>query len=96
MVRISKGTFPLARLDEVEPLLAHSESALRAPSKRCRDSSTASTGSIELRVGVTNAGVWDSMEHAHATTHLQETVAPRPALEAAGVVFETVTNHDEL
>jgi hypothetical protein len=30
IVRISKGTFPLARLDEVEPLLADSESALRA------------------------------------------------------------------
>jgi hypothetical protein len=36
------------------------------------------------------------MEHAHAMTHLQAMLAQRPVLEAAGVAFETITNHDAL
>ncbi len=94
IVRISKGTFPLARLDEVEPLLADGESALRAALE-------AMPGLIHYFVGidraqgqVTNVSVWDSMEHAHAMTHLQAMLAQRSVLEAAGVAVETITNHD--
>jgi hypothetical protein len=45
---------------------------------------------------LTNVSVWDTMEHAQAMSQLKEMLAQRPVLEAAGVSFELITNHDAL
>jgi hypothetical protein len=45
---------------------------------------------------LTNVSVWDTMEHATAMSQLAAMLAQRPVLEAAGVAFETITNHEVL
>jgi len=96
VIRISKGSFDLARVADAERLLADSERALR-------DALTHLDGLVHYYVGIdrvrgalTNVSVWDSLEHAHQMDTLQAMLAQRPILEAAGVVFETITNHETL
>jgi hypothetical protein len=45
---------------------------------------------------VTNTNVWDTIEHARAMNEPRPMLAQRPILEGAGVVFETITNHEVL
>jgi hypothetical protein len=45
---------------------------------------------------LTNTSVWDTFEHATAMSQLAEMLAQRPVLEAAGVIFEPITNHETL
>ncbi len=96
VVRISKGKFDLSRLAEAERLLADSERALREPLQQL-------PGLIHYYVGIdrergylTNVSVWDSLAHAHQMGTLPAMLAQRPILEAAGVAFEVITNHDTL
>jgi len=94
VVRISKGRFDLADLAKAERLLRDSESALRQPL-------TALTGLLHYYVGMdrtrgylTNVSVWDSLEHSQQMDRLQPMLAQRPLLEAEGIVFEIITNHE--
>lgn len=96
VVRISKGQFDSSYVDEVRRVLTQSEAALREPI-------TALPGLLHYYVGidevlsqVTNVSVWDSVEHAHQMDTLTGMLAQRPLLEAAGVEFEPVTNHETL
>lgn len=96
VVRISKGTFDPSRIAESEHLLADSERALR-------DVLTGLKGLVHYYVGIdrsrgslTNVSVWDSLEHAHQMDTLPAMLAQRPILEAAGVTFEPITNHETL
>jgi hypothetical protein len=96
VVRISKGRFDLARLAEAERLLAQSEAALREPLQ-------ALPGLLHYYVGIdreqgylTNVSVWETLEDAHQMDTLQAMLAQRPILEAAGVEFEPITNHETL
>lgn len=96
VVRISKGTFDLTRLPDAERLLAESERALR-------DAITQLAGLLHYYVGIdrvrgslTNVSVWDSLEHAHQMDTLQPMLAQRPILEAGGIAFEVLTNHETL
>jgi hypothetical protein len=45
---------------------------------------------------LTNVSVWDTLEHAQAMADLAAMLAQRPILEAAGVTFERITDHDVL
>jgi hypothetical protein len=94
VVRISKGKFDLENLAEAEQLLAASEVALREPLKQL-------TGLLHYYVGIdreqgylTNVSVWETLQDAHQMDTLQPMLAQRPILEAAGVNFETITNHE--
>jgi hypothetical protein len=96
IIRISKGTFAARDLDEVERLLTASEDSLRAALE-------AMPGLIHYYVGIdriagsaTNVSLWDTMEHAHAMTELARMLAQRPLVQAAGVTFDPVTNHEML
>jgi hypothetical protein len=96
IVRISKGMFPHDRLSEAEHALAASEAALRNAIERM-------PGLIHYYVAIdrtagqlTNTSVWDNLEHASAMSRLAEMLAQRPVLEAAGVTFEPITNHETL
>lgn len=96
VVRISKGKFPLDRLADAEKLLAHSEQALRA-------AITALDGLVHYYVGIdrekgflTNVSIWRDLKSAHQLDTLAEMLAQRPILEAAGVQFEVITNHETL
>ena len=79
-----------------ERLLLESEKALREPLSRLR-------GLVHYYVGIdratgylTNVSVWESLEAAHQMDTLQAMLAQRPVLEAAGVTFEVITNHETL
>ncbi len=96
IVRISKGSFPPERGAEAEAALAASEAVLR-------EAIEAMPGLVHYYVGVdrergqlTNVSVWDTLEHATAMSQLAPMLAQRPVMEAAGVTFEPITNHDVL
>jgi hypothetical protein len=96
VVRISKGKFDLANIGAAERLLAESEHALRAPIARL-------PGLLHYYVGIdrahgylTNVSIWESLEAAHQMDTLTPMLAQRPILEAAGIVFEAITNHETL
>ena len=93
VVRISKGSVAVGNVEHARSLLRDSENALRQVLVEL-------PGLIHYYVGVdaemgylTNVSVWDTLEHAHQMDTLQEMLAQRPILEAAGVGFEPITNH---
>jgi hypothetical protein len=96
VVRISRGRFDPARLADPERLLAESEAALREPLEGLR-------GLVHYYVGIdrelgslTNVSVWETLDDAHQMDSLKPMLAQRPILEAAGVTFEPITNHETL
>jgi hypothetical protein len=96
VVRISKGKFNVKDAADAERLLVESEKALREPLSRLR-------GLLHYYVGIdrgagylTNVSIWESLEAAHQMDVLQAMLAQRPLLEAAGVTFEVITNHETL
>jgi hypothetical protein len=96
IVRISKGSFPLDRL-------AHAEAALAASEGPLRGAIEAMPGlkhyyvAIDRTVGqLTNVSIWDTLEHASAMGQLAPMLAQRPVMEAAGVTFDQITNHETL
>ena len=96
VVRISKGKFNAKDVVHAERLLADSEKALREPLSGLR-------GLLHYYVGIDraagyliNVSVWESLEAAHQMDTLQAMLAQRPVLEAAGVTFEVITNHETL
>jgi hypothetical protein len=96
VVRISKGKFAPGRLGDAERLLGEGEAALREPIEELN-------GLLHYYVAIdrelgylTNVSVWETLEDAHQMDSLQPMLAQRPILEAAGVEFETITNHETL
>jgi hypothetical protein len=96
IVRISKGKFNLHDSDRAERLLVQSEAALREPLSRL-------PGLLHYYVGIdraagylTNVSVWESLGAAHQMDTLTAMLAQRPLLEAIGIVFEEITNHEAL
>jgi len=96
VVRVSKGRVARDQLAEAGRLLAESEAALREPLRELN-------GLLHYYVGVdrelgylTNVSVWETLEDAHQMDSLQPMLAQRPILEAAGVSFEAITNHETL
>jgi hypothetical protein len=96
VVRISKGRCDPANMNEAERLLLDSEAALREPLQQLR-------GLVHYYVGIdrehgflTNVSVWETLEDAHQMDSLQAMLDQRPILQAAGISFEQITNHDTL
>lgn len=96
VVRISKGKVDLRDVLIAERLLRDSEAALREPLSKLH-------GLLHYYVAIdratgylTNVSVWESLEAAHQMDTLAAMLAQRPLLEAAGVSFELITNHETL
>ena len=96
VVRISKGKFDLTRLSEAERLLIESERALREPLQRLAGLLHYYVGIDRQRGSLTNVSVWDSLEHARQMDKFEPMLRQRPILEAAGIQFEVITNHETL
>ena len=96
IVRISKGTFDRARLPDAEAALVASEAALRTALEQMPGLLHYYVGIDRHAMQLTNVSVWDTLDHAQAMSSLQEMLAQRPVLEAAGVTFEAITNHEVL
>ena len=96
VVRISKGRFDLANLATAERLLVESERALREPLSQLAGLLHYYVGIDRERGFLTNVSVWDTLEHAHQMDTLAAMLAQRPILEAAGIAFEPITNHETL
>ena len=77
-------------------MLADSEEALREPLEALNGLRHYYDGIDEERGYVTNVSVWDSLADARQMDTLQPMLAQRPLLEAAGVSFEAITNHEAL
>jgi hypothetical protein len=96
VVRISGGSVASGRLADAERMLQESEAALREPLQELHGLLHFYTG-IDRQLGrVTNVSVWQTLEDAHQLDSLQAMLAQRPVGEAAGVSFETITNHELL
>jgi len=96
VIRISKGKFDPKHAAEAEQRLRESERALRQPLSQLAGLVHFYVGIDRERGFITNVSVWDSLEHAHQMDTLQAMLAQRPILEAAGVAFEVITNHETL
>jgi hypothetical protein len=96
VVRISKGKFELGDVNTAERLLVESEAALRPVLSELKGLLYYYVGIDRMRGYLTNVSVWDSLEHAHQMDTLQAMLAQRPILEAAGVSFEVITNHETM
>ena len=96
VVRISKGKFNVKDVVHAERLLAESEKALREPLSLLRGLLRYYVGIDRATGHLINVSVWESLEAAHQMDTLQAMLAQRPVLEAAGVTFELITNHETL
>jgi hypothetical protein len=96
VVRISKGTIDAGRLDDAERLLAASEQALRQPLQELSGLLHYYVGIDRERGQLMNVSVWRTLGEARQMDSLKPMLAQRPILEAAGVTFEAITNHDTL
>ncbi len=96
VVRISKGTFDRSNVVEVERLLSESKVALDQPLRALPGLLHYYVGLDKIACQLINVSVWDSLEHARQMDTLAAMLAQRPILEAAGVKFETITNHETL
>ena len=96
IVRISKGSFPPDRAQHAEAALAASEASLRQAIESMPGLVHDYVAIDRTEGQLTNVSVWDSLEHAQAMSSLREMLAQRPILEAAGVAFERITNHEAL
>ncbi len=96
IVRISKGRFDAGSLPEAERLLAESEAALRSALEGLHGLLHYYVAIDRDRCQLTNVSVWKSAADAHRMDTLQPMLAQRPILEAAGVTFEPITNHETL
>jgi hypothetical protein len=96
VVRISKGKFNVPDSATAERLLAESERALREPLSRLHGLLHYYVGIDRVAGFLTNVSIWESLEAAHQMDSLQAMLAQRPVLEAAGVTFEVITNHETL
>jgi hypothetical protein len=96
VVRVSKGRFDSNNGAEARRVLVDSEEALREPLQALNGLQRYYVGIDEERGYVTNVSVWDSLADAHQMDTLQPMLAQRPVLEAAGVRFEAITNHETL
>lgn len=96
VVRVSKARFDLANAAEAERLLAESERALREPLSRLSGLLHYYVGLDKAKGQLINVSVWQTLEHAKQMDTLKEMLAQRPILEAAGIVFDVITNHETL
>jgi hypothetical protein len=94
VVRISKGKFDVTSVAAAELLLVESERALREPLTQLSGLLHYYVAIDRVKGYLTNVSVWDSVEHAHQMDTLAAMLAQRPLLEAAGVQFEAITNHE--
>jgi hypothetical protein len=96
IVRISKGSFDAGATADVERRLAESEAALREALEGLHGLVRYYVGIDRAGCQLTNVSVWESLADAHQMDTLQPMLAQRPILEAAGVTFEPITNHETL
>jgi hypothetical protein len=96
VVRISKGSFDHTNAAEADRLLADSERALRVPLEGLGGLLHYYVGIDRERGYLTNVSVWETLADAQQMDSLQPMLAQRPILEAAGVTFELITNHETL
>jgi hypothetical protein len=95
-VRISNGHFDFSKLAEVERAFAASQSALRESLEKLPGLIHFYAGIDREKGYVTNVSVWDSLEAAKQLNTFQPMLDQRPVMEAAGVTFEPITNHEML
>lgn len=95
VVRISKGQY-VSDSAEAERLLSDSEASLRESIENLNGLLHYYVGIDRERGYLTNVSVWETLEDAHQMDSLQAMLAQRPIMEAAGVSFEPITNHETL
>jgi len=93
-IRVSNGRFDLARSAEVERAYTASEAALREGIERLPGLVHFYAG-IDRETGtVVNASVWSSVDAAKQLNTFQPMLDQKPIMEAVGVRFEPIANHD--
>ena len=96
VVRISEGKFDAEHAAQAERLLVESERVLREALSKLPGLLHYYAAIDKAKGEMANVSVWDTMEHAHQVDTLKEMLAQRPILEAGGVSFRPITNHEVL
>jgi hypothetical protein len=96
VVRVSKGRFDQDYVFEAERLLRESKLALDQALRALPGLLHYYVGIDKVACQLINISVWESLEDAGRMDSLAPMLAQRPILEAAGVKFETITNHETL
>lgn len=94
VVRISYGVFDADMREQVHAVLVRGEPALRAALRRLSGLQHYYAALDGERNAFTNVSVWDTREEARQMDTLAEMLAQRPQLEALGVRFQPITNHE--
>lgn len=92
ILRINRGKFDPANRAQVTKLLAESEQILAPAIKQLKGFHSYQTGVDGEKGIIIAASLWESAEEGAKVGTLPEMVSQRQPMEAAGVVFEPVTN----
>jgi hypothetical protein len=96
VIRISNGSFEKDKVAEVEQALQDGRDLLYPAIARL-PGLIAFYVAIDRRTGhVTNTSLWESFEAADQMRTLPEMLSERSRVNALGVEFDTITNHDLL
>jgi quinol monooxygenase YgiN len=95
-IRINRGKFDPARLDDVTAILRASEEKLVPAIRQLPGLQSYHTG-IDVASGtMITVSIWDTAEHAAAMSGLPEMNAQRPLLQEQGFVFDPITIYEIL
>ncbi len=96
IVRISKGRFAAENYRRVKNLIEQSAAPL-VPALKALSGLRYYHAAVDPETSaVVNVSIWDSMEAAKQMDTLAPMLAQRPILEAAGVTFDKIANHEPL
>ena len=95
-VRISRGTFDLAKARDVIEMLRASEEQLAPALKQLPGLHSYQTGVDAEHDTMIAISVWDTAEHAQAMSRLPEMNVLRSMFQLYGIVFDPLSTYDIL
>ncbi len=95
-VRINRGTFDLAKTQDVLEMLRKSEEQLSPTLKQLPGLQSYQTGIDTQRGAMIAISTWDTIEHAQSLGQMPEMNALRTTFQQYGIVFEPIPTYDIL
>jgi quinol monooxygenase YgiN len=93
-IRISRGHFDPARLEEIRQMLQDSQESLAPALQKMPGFQNYHTGIDPNTNTMIAVSLWDSAEHAAALGQLPEMNALRPVFQQHGVSFDPISTYE--